>query len=239
MLSVEGLHVSYGSVAALRGVSIEVAAGEIVAVIGPNGAGKSTLLRSIAGLIAPARGTIRFDSVSIGGRPAERLVAQGLSLVPEGRRIFGSLSVAENITLGATPRRDRQAVAADLERMLTLFPILRERFRQKAGKLSGGEQQMLAIARALMAAPRLLLLDEPSLGLAPLIVKRVYEVIAELRRTGMTVLVVEQAVHVALGAADRTYVMNTGAIVMAGASAALSGTPGFEDAYFGAAAGRR
>jgi len=239
MLSVEGLHVSYGSVAALRGVSIEVAAGEIVAVIGPNGAGKSTLLRSIAGLTAPARGQIRFDAESIGGRPAERLVAQGLSLVPEGRRIFGSLSVAENITLGATPRRDRQAVAADLERMLTLFPILRERFRQKAGKLSGGEQQMLAIARALMAAPRLLLLDEPSLGLAPLIVKKVYEVIAELRRTGMTVLVVEQAVHVALGAADRTYVMNTGAIVMAGASATLSGTPGFEDAYFGAAAGRR
>jgi len=239
MLSVEGLHVSYGSVAALRGVSIEVAAGEIVAVIGPNGAGKSTLLRSIAGLTAPARGAIRFEAESIGGPPAERLVAQGLSLVPEGRRIFGSLSVAENITLGATPRRDRQAVAADLERMLTLFPILRERFRQKAGKLSGGEQQMLAIARALMAAPRLLLLDEPSLGLAPLIVKKVYEVIAELRRTGMTVLVVEQAVHVALGAADRTYVMNTGAIVMAGASATLSGTPGFEDAYFGAAAGRR
>jgi branched-chain amino acid transport system ATP-binding protein len=236
MLSVDGLHVSYGSVAALRGVSIEVAAGEIVAVIGPNGAGKSTLLRTIAGLTAPVRGAIRFDSQSIGGRPAERLVAQGLSLVPEGRRIFGSLSVAENITLGATPRRDRQAVAADLERMLTLFPILRERFHQKAGKLSGGEQQMLAIARALMAAPRLLLLDEPSLGLAPLIVKKVYEVIAELRRTGMTVLVVEQAVHVALGAADRTYVMNTGAIVMQGASAELSGTPGFEDAYFGAAA---
>ena len=239
MLAVEQLHVSYGSVAALRGVSIEVAAGEIVAVIGPNGAGKSTLLRSIAGLTAPSRGAIRFNDESIGGRPAERLVAQGLSLVPEGRRIFGSLSVAENINLGATPRRDRQAVASDLERMLTLFPILRERFRQKAGKLSGGEQQMLAIARALMAAPKLLLLDEPSLGLAPLIVRKVYEVIAELRRTGMTVLVVEQAVHVALGAADRTYVMNTGAIVMAGASATLRGTAGFEDAYFGAAAGRR
>ena len=239
MLAVEQLHVSYGSVAALRGVSIEVAAGEIVAVIGPNGAGKSTLLRSIAGLTAPSRGAIRFNDESIGGRPAERLVAQGLSLVPEGRRIFGSLSVAENITLGATPRRDRQKVASDLERMLTLFPILRERFRQKAGKLSGGEQQMLAIARALMAAPKLLLLDEPSLGLAPLIVRKVYEVIAELRRTGMTVLVVEQAVHVALGAADRTYVMNTGAIVMAGASATLRGTAGFEDAYFGAAAGRR
>jgi branched-chain amino acid transport system ATP-binding protein len=239
MLAVEQLHVSYGSVAALRGVSIEVAAGEIVAVIGPNGAGKSTLLRSIAGLTAPSRGAIRFNDESIGGRPAERLVAQGLSLVPEGRRIFGSRSVAENITLGATPRRDRQKVASDLERMLTLFPILRERFRQKAGKLSGGEQQMLAIARALMAAPKLLLLDEPSLGLAPLIVRKVYEVIAELRRTGMTVLVVEQAVHVALGAADRTYVMNTGAIVMAGASATLRGTAGFEDAYFGAAAGRR
>ena len=239
MLSVEGLHVSYGSVAALRGVSIEVAAGEIVAVIGPNGAGKSTLLRSIAGLTAPARGAIRFDAESIGGRPAERLVAQGLSLVPEGRRLFPRLSVQRNLELGAYTRRDRHEVAGTLAQVFDWFPVLKERRHQLAGTMSGGEQQMLAIARALMAAPRLLLLDEPSLGLAPLIVKKVYEVIAELRRTGMTVLVVEQAVHVALGAADRTYVMNTGAIVMAGASATLSGTPGFEDAYFGAASGRR
>ena len=239
MLSVKDLRVSYGSVVALRGVSVEVEAGEIVAVIGPNGAGKSTLLRCIAGLTRPNGGAIRFQNADIAGQPAERLVAGGLSLVPEGRRIFGTLSVAENIQLGATPRRDRQEVAADLERMLNLFPILKERFHQKAGKLSGGEQQMLAIARALMAAPKLLLLDEPSLGLAPLIVRKVYEVIAELRRAGMTILVVEQAVHVALSAADRTYVMNTGAIVMAGLSSDLRGTPGFEDAYFGAAAGRR
>ncbi|HZT20342.1 MAG TPA: ABC transporter ATP-binding protein [Dongiaceae bacterium] len=234
MLAVEDLHVSYGSVAALRGVSIEVAAGEIVAVIGPNGAGKSTLLRSIAGLVRPSRGAIRFRNSAIAGEPAERLVARGLSLVPEGRHIFGSLTVGENIQLGATARRDRPAVAADVERMLGLFPILRERFHQKAGKLSGGEQQMLAVARALMASPRLLLLDEPSLGLAPLVVRKVYEVIAELRRAGVTVLVVEQAVHVALTAADRTYVMNSGAIVMAGRSAELGATPGFEDAYFGA-----
>jgi branched-chain amino acid transport system ATP-binding protein len=239
MLSVKNLQVSYGSVAALRGVSVEVGAGEIVAVIGPNGAGKSTLLRSIAGLTRPNGGQIRFQNADIAGQPAERLVAGGLSLVPEGRRIFGTLSVGENIQLGATPRRDRHGVAGDVERMLSLFPILKERFHQKAGKLSGGEQQMLAIARALMAAPKLLLLDEPSLGLAPLIVRKVYEVIAELRRTGMTVLVVEQAVHVALSAADRTYVMNTGAIVMAGLSSELRNTPGFEDAYFGAAAGRR
>jgi branched-chain amino acid transport system ATP-binding protein len=239
MLSVKDLRVSYGSVVALRGVSIEVEAGEIVAVIGPNGAGKSTLLRCIAGLTRPNGGEIRFQNAAIAGQPAERLVAGGLSLVPEGRRIFGSLTVGENIQLGATPRRDRQAVASDLERMLNLFPILKERFHQKAGKLSGGEQQMLAIARALMAAPKLLLLDEPSLGLAPLIVRRVYEVIAELRRAGMTILVVEQAVHVALSAADRTYVMNTGAVAMAGLSSELRGTPGFEDAYFGAAAGRR
>jgi len=239
MLSVKNLRVSYGSIVALRGVSIEVEPGEIVAVIGPNGAGKSTLLRCIAGLTRPASGAIRFQDADIAGQPAERLVAGGLSLVPEGRRIFGTLSVGENIQLGATPRRDRQAVAGDLQRMFGLFPILKERFHQKAGKLSGGEQQMLAIARALMAAPKLLLLDEPSLGLAPLIVRRVYEVISELRRAGMTILVVEQAVHVALSAADRTYVMNTGAIVMAGLSSELRSTPGFEDAYFGAAAGRR
>ena len=222
MLSVEGLHVSYGSVAALRGVSIEVAAGEIVAVIGPNGAGKSTLLRSIAGLTAPARGQIRFDAESIGGRPAERLVAQGLSLVPEGRRIFGSLSVAENITLGATPRRDRQAVAADLERMLTLFPILRERFRQKAGKLSGGEQQMLAIARALMSRPRLLLLDEPSLGLAPLIVKQIFQVIREInQQQRVTVFLVEQNAFHALKLAHRGYVMINGKIALSGTGTEL------------------
>jgi branched-chain amino acid transport system ATP-binding protein len=236
MLAVRDLHVSYGSVVALRGVSIEVAAGEIVAVIGPNGAGKSTLMRSIAGLVRPNRGTIQFEQGSIAGEPAERLVGRGLSLVPEGRRIFGSLTVGENIQLGATPRRDRHAVARDVERMLILFPILKERFRQKAGKLSGGEQQMLAIARALMAAPRLLMLDEPSLGLAPLVVRKVYEVIAELRDAGVTVLVVEQAVHVALTATDRTYVMSSGAIVMSGRSAELRDMPGFEDAYFGAAA---
>jgi branched-chain amino acid transport system ATP-binding protein len=234
MLSVQDLHVSYGSVVALRGVSIEVEPGEIVAVIGPNGAGKSTLLRSIAGLVRPNRGEIRFESADIAGEPAERLVARGLSLVPEGRRIFGSLTVGENIQLGATPRADRVAIARDLERMLTLFPILKERFHQKAGKLSGGEQQMLAVARSLMSAPRLLLLDEPSLGLAPLIVRKVYEVVEDLRRGGVTVLVVEQAVHVALTASDRTYVMSSGSIVLSGRSAELRGTPGFEDAYFGA-----
>jgi branched-chain amino acid transport system ATP-binding protein len=234
MLSVQDLHVSYGSVVALRGVSIDVEPGEIVAVIGPNGAGKSTLLRSIAGLVRPNRGEIRFESADIAGEPAERLVARGLSLVPEGRRIFGSLTVGENIQLGATPRADRVAIARDLERMLTLFPILKERFYQKAGKLSGGEQQMLAVARSLMSAPRLLLLDEPSLGLAPLIVRKVYEVVEDLRRGGVTVLVVEQAVHVALTASDRTYVMSSGSIVLSGRSAELRGTPGFEDAYFGA-----
>jgi len=235
MLAVEDIHVSYGSVVALRGVSIAVEAGEIVAVIGPNGAGKSTLMRSIAGLVRPSRGGIRFQEQAIAGEPAERLVARGLSLVPEGRRIFGSLTVGENIQLGATPRADRRAAASDMERMLALFPILKERFQQKAGKLSGGEQQMLAIARALMAAPKLLLLDEPSLGLAPLVVRKVYEAIAQLRQQGVTVLVVEQAVHVALTASDRTYVMNSGNIAMAGRSAELAGTPGFEDAYFGAA----
>jgi len=235
VLAVRDLHVSYGSIVALRGVTIDVGAGEIVAVIGPNGAGKSTLMRSIAGLVRPSRGAIHFQDSPIAGQPAEKLVAGGLSLVPEGRRIFNSLTVGENIQLGATPRSDRGAVASDIDRILALFPILEERFHQRAGKLSGGEQQMLAIARALMAAPRLLLLDEPSLGLAPLVVRKVYDVIAELRRGGVTVLVVEQAVHVALTASDRTYVMNSGSIVMAGPSAELRDTPGFEDAYFGAA----
>jgi branched-chain amino acid transport system ATP-binding protein len=233
MLEVSRLEVSYGNIAALRGVSIEVRAGEIVAVIGPNGAGKSTLLLAIAGVVAARSGDIRFAGASVRGMAPERLVATGISLVPEGRRIFGSLTVAENIQLGATVRRDRAATAADVEQVLSLFPVLRERYGQRAGKLSGGEQQMLAIARALLARPKLLLLDEPSLGLAPLIVAQVYETVVELRRQGVTILVVEQNVHRALDAADRTYVLNSGAVAMAGRSSELHGAAEFEAAYFG------
>jgi branched-chain amino acid transport system ATP-binding protein len=236
MLSVKDLHVSYGNIVGLRGVSIEVAEGEIVAVIGPNGAGKSTLLLTIAGIVRPRQGEVRLSDASILGTAPEILASRGVALVPEGRHIFGSLTVAENIALGATTRRDRAAIAADIERALDMFPVLRDRYRQRAGKLSGGEQQMLAIARALLTRPKLLLLDEPSLGLAPLIVRQVYDAIFELRRQGLTVLIVEQSVHRAVAAADRTYVMNSGLIAMSGRSADLHGTAAFDAAYFGMAA---
>jgi branched-chain amino acid transport system ATP-binding protein len=233
MLAIENLQVNYGSIVALRGVDISVAAGEIVAVIGPNGAGKSTLLLTIAGVVKPKAGGVKFDGRSILGEAPEKLAASGLALVPEGRHIFGSLSVAENIALGATTRNDRAGIAADTEKVLDMFPVLRDRYRQRAGNLSGGEQQMLAIARALLSRPKLLLLDEPSLGLAPLIVKQVYDAIYALRQQGLTVLVVEQSVNRALNAADRAYVMSGGAIAMVGRSSELQGTAEFDAAYFG------
>jgi branched-chain amino acid transport system ATP-binding protein len=233
MLKVSDLHVNYGNVSALRGVSVEVQAGEIVAVIGPNGAGKSTLLLTIAGVVRPARGTITLEEGSILGVAPERLVTRGLSLVPEGRHIFASMTVAENIRLGGTGRQDKAAMAQDHDRVLTMFPILGQRYQQKAGQLSGGEQQMLAIGRAIMARPRLLLIDEPSLGLAPLLVNQVYDAVTALRQGGVTVLVVEQNVHRALAVADRTYVMNSGSVTMAGRSAELKTAEGFHEAYFG------
>ena len=237
LLRVQDLHVSYGSIAALQGVNVSVQPGELVAIIGPNGAGKSTLLRTIAGLHPPLHGTVLLQGVSTDGRPPERLVADGVSLVPEGRHIFGSLTVAENIGLGATIRRDgKRAVAADVDRMLGLFPVLERRFRQRAGQLSGGEQQMLAIARALMAKPKLLLIDEPSLGLAPLIVAALYDIIAALRADGLTVLVVEQNIQLALRAADRAYVLDTGRIAASGTAAELRAMPNLYQAYFGALA---
>jgi branched-chain amino acid transport system ATP-binding protein len=233
MLKVNNLHVSYGNVAALRGVTVEVQAGEIVAVIGPNGAGKSTLLLTIAGVVRPAHGSVSLEDASILGIAPERLVTRGLSLVPEGRHIFASMTVAENIRLGGTGRQDKSMIAQDRDRVLAMFPILQQRLQQKAGQLSGGEQQMLAIARAIMARPRLLLIDEPSLGLAPLIVNQVYEAVSALRQSGVTMLVVEQNVHRALAVADRTYVMNSGAVTMAGRSSELKTAEGFQEAYFG------
>ncbi len=237
LLRTEDLHVAYGSIAALSGVSLSIAAGELVAVIGPNGAGKSTLLRTVAGLHTPRGGAVFMNDVDLGTRAPERRVADGISLVPEGRHIFGSLTVAENIDLGATTRtQGRQAIQADRDRVLGLFPILKARLRQRAGQLSGGEQQMLAIARALMAAPTLLLLDEPSLGLAPLIVDALYETVGELRRGGLTVLVVEQNIQRALRAADRAYVLDTGRVTVSGTAAQLRAMPDLERAYFGAVA---
>ena len=237
MLSVRELHVDYGSIAALRGVSIEVGEGEVVAVIGPTGAGKSTLLLTIAGVVRGKRGAVELAGAPVMGLAPEILASRGLSLVPEGRRIFASLTVSENIALGATTRRDRDRIGADIDVALAMFPILKERYGQRAGKLSGGEQQMLAIARALMSRPKLLLLDEPSLGLAPLIVKQVYDAIEALKRQGITVLIVEQSVHRAIAAADRTYVMQSGRIAISGRSGDLHGTAEFDAAYFGVPAG--
>ena len=233
MLTVSDLHVAYGNIAALRGVSLEVQAGEIVAVIGPNGAGKSTLLLTITGVVAASRGEVRFEGAPIAGIAPERLVARGISLVPEGRRIFGSMSVAENIELGATARADRGGVGGDIDRVLTLFPILRERYRQRAGKLSGGEQQMLAIARALMARPKLLLMDEPSMGLAPILVERSFSIIKEVHESGVAILVVEQNANVSLSIADRGYVLSTGRLVLEGAAASLREDEDLRKAYLG------
>jgi branched-chain amino acid transport system ATP-binding protein len=233
VLAIDDLRASYGNITALGGVSISIASGETVAVIGPNGAGKSTLLLSITGVVKPTGGAIRFAGREIAGAEPEVLVAGGISLVPEGRRIFGSLTVAENLRIGATVREDAMQVAKDMDRVLELFPILRERGEQKAGKLSGGEQQMLAIARALLSRPRLLLLDEPSLGLAPLVVARVYETIARLKGEGLTVLLVEQSMHRALAASDRAYVLNSGRVALSGRSSELAAAEEFEAAYFG------
>ena len=216
---------SYGPVAAVRGVSLAVRAGEVVALLGANGAGKSTLLRTISGLIRPRAGRVHLAGRAIDRLAPSRIVRLGIAHAPEGRRVFGSLSVADNLRLGAAARRERAGLVEERERLLDLFPILRERLRQAAGTLSGGEQQMLALARALMAKPRLLLLDEPSLGLAPLIVRAIFDALAGLKRVGVTMLLVEQNVAAALELADRAYVLRTGEIRLEGATAELRADP--------------
>jgi branched-chain amino acid transport system ATP-binding protein len=233
MLSVDRLAVRYGSITALHGISLDVAEGEIVGVIGPNGAGKSTLLLTIAGAVAAASGEVRLDGQPILGERPERLVAKGISLVPEGRHIFHRLTVQENLKLGTTVRGDRQAVEEDWERVLELFPILRAYLKTPAGKLSGGEQQMLAIARALLTGPRLMMLDEPSLGLAPVVIDRVFDTLDQLRASGVTILLVEQNAARTLELADRVYVLRTGNIERSGTSAELASDPQFEHAYLG------
>jgi branched-chain amino acid transport system ATP-binding protein len=235
MLELAGVHVRYGSIRALQGVSLRVESGELVALIGSNGAGKSTTLRAISGLLRPTEGTITFEGSDITTAATDRIVSLGISHCPEGRRIFGGLTVLDNLRLGAVSRSrsDAGAVTADLEMVFELFPLLKERVGQAGGTLSGGEQQMLAIGRALMSRPRLLLLDEPSLGLAPLMVERIFGTIAELKRQGRTILLVEQNVHQALDVADRAYVMETGRITLDGPAAVLRHDPKVEQSYLG------
>ncbi|MGD9690196.1 MAG: ABC transporter ATP-binding protein [Phycisphaerales bacterium] len=233
LLTVSNLHVSYGAVKALHGVSLSVEAGEILTLIGCNGAGKTTTLRAISGMVKARSGSIEFDGQSIAGLPAHVLVRRGLVHAPEGRGIFSNLTVDENLSLGAFSRTDPSGVAADRERALTLFPRVRERLRQMAGTLSGGEQQMLAIARALLSRPKLLLLDEPSLGLAPQLVQTIFSIIREINKQGVTILLVEQNANMALHVAHRAVVLETGAVAMSGPASELARSDEVRKAYLG------
>jgi branched-chain amino acid transport system ATP-binding protein len=233
LLELEKVDVHYGAIHALRGVSFKVTRGEIVTLIGANGAGKTTTLRAVSGMLRPSGGHIQYENVPIGGLKPHRLVARGLCHAPEGRGIFPNLTVLENLRLGAFLRRDADGIAQDLERGFKLFPILRERATQMAGTLSGGEQQMLAIARALMARPRLLLLDEPSLGLAPTVVETIFNIIQEINKQGVTILLVEQNAHLALGIAQHGYVLETGTVVQSGTGTELLRSPEVRKAYLG------
>ncbi|MBX3675797.1 MAG: ABC transporter ATP-binding protein [Rhodocyclaceae bacterium] len=232
ILEVRDLHVSYGSIAAVKGISFEVATGETVCLIGANGAGKTTTLKALARLL-PAHGTLHFDGHSLLHRPAHELIGAGMTLVPEGRGIFARLTVAENLDMGAYCRSDRAGIDADRDRVFGLLPRLKERARQVAGTLSGGEQQMLAIGRALMSRPRLLLLDEPSMGLAPMMVQKVFEVIRSVAAQGVTILLVEQNARLALSVASRGYVMESGGITLSDSAPALLANPGVREAYLG------
>jgi branched-chain amino acid transport system ATP-binding protein len=232
LLSVRNLKVGYGGIHAVRGIDFEVAQGELVCLIGANGAGKSSALKGVMGLVAHG-GNLRFNGEKLSGVPTHDIVARGLALVPEGRGIFGRLTVAENLEMGAYLRRDRTGIKADRARAFDLFPRLAERSTQLAGTLSGGEQQMLAIARALMGRPRLLLLDEPSMGLAPLMVQKIYETIAAIAQEGVTILLVEQNANLALQVSNRAYVMETGAITLSGPSCELALNPQVRAAYLG------
>jgi branched-chain amino acid transport system ATP-binding protein len=233
MLKLDNVSVNYGAIEALTGISMRVETGEVVTLIGANGAGKTTTLRTITGLLSPREGTITFEGEDISGRATHRLVAKGISMSPEGRGVFANLSVRENLQMGAYLKKDKRAIAAEMERAFQMFPRLKERESQKAGTLSGGEQQMLAIGRALMSQPRLLLLDEPSLGLAPLVVHTIFEAIDEIKSKGTTILLVEQNAHAALKHSDRAYVLETGRIVMEGPSKELAADPRIKEAYLG------
>jgi len=233
LLEVEAIATYYGNIQALKSISLTVEQGEIVTLIGSNGAGKSTTLRSISGLTPPRSGSIKFQGEEISGTPPQQIVAKGISQSPEGRKCFQRMSVRENLDLGAYLRSDKPGITEDMDRVFDLFPRLKEREKQKAGTMSGGEQQMLAIGRALMAKPKLLLLDEPSMGIAPILVDRIYETIEEINKQGMTILLVEQNANYGLGVSDRAYVLETGTVALADKSAALRENPDVQKAYLG------
>ncbi|MGC4015670.1 MAG: ABC transporter ATP-binding protein [Luteolibacter sp.] len=235
MLEVENLHVSYGAIKALHGVSLKVPPGSIVTLIGANGAGKSTTLRALSGLVKPAGGSIRYDGHEIARMPANKIVSRGLCHVPEGRMVFANLTVRENLKMGAYLQKDRKWIAEQTDYVFGLFPRLKERENQAAGTMSGGEQQMLAIARAMLSKPRFLMLDEPSLGIAPLLVKTIFERIVEINREqGLTILLVEQNANLALDVSSYAYVLETGKIILEGPSAELKANPQVQEAYLGA-----
>ena len=233
MLEVKDLHVSYGGIKALRGISMQVPDKKIVSLIGANGAGKSTLLRTISGLVKAQSGSIKFNGEEIVGLSIDKICKKGIALVPEGRRVFTDLTVAENLRIGAYLRNDKQEIAKDLEWVYELFPRLKERHWQFAGPLSGGEQQMLAVGRALMSRPRLIMMDEPSLGLAPLIVQQIFAIIDEINKKGVTILLIEQNANMALKAADAAYVLETGEITLTGSGESLLANEKVREAYLG------
>jgi branched-chain amino acid transport system ATP-binding protein len=234
LLSIDNLEVCYGVISALQGVSLQIEAGEVVTLIGSNGAGKTTLLRTISGLLRPARGGILWNATqSLGGLRPDQIVRLGISHVPEGRQIFANLSVRENLMLGAYQEKSRERIGQDLDRCFSLFPVLNERKNQRGGTLSGGEQQMLAIGRALMARPKLLLLDEPSLGLAPLIVRKIFQIIKDINAQGTTIFLVEQNAHMALSVAHRGYVLQSGRMILSDKASKLLEHPDVKKAYLG------
>lgn len=235
MLKVNEIDVYYGNIQALKGVSLNVEEGEIVTLIGANGAGKTTLLNTLSGLLRPRNGEIEYLGKSIVGRPAQHIVKDGIVHVPEGRRVFANMTVEENLSLGAFLRKDNQGIKQDLEKVYELFPRLHERRKQQSGTLSGGEQQMLAMGRALMSKPKLLLLDEPSMGLAPILVQTIFDIIQDINKNGTTILLVEQNAHMALSIADRAYVIETGKVVISGTSQELQESEMVREAYLGGA----
>ena len=233
MLKIENLHIKYGAIHAVKGIDIEVNEGEIVTLIGANGAGKTSILKALSGLVKPSEGTITYDGKALNKKSAQDIMKAGISHVPEGRRIFADMTVLENLELGAYQRKDKEGIKKDLEAVYERFPILKDRSKQAAGTLSGGEQQMLAMGRALMANPKILLLDEPSMGLAPILVKEIFSIIKDINAKGTTILLVEQNARMALSVATRAYVMETGKIVMSGTGQELADSEEIQKAYLG------